>query len=59
MPFVGAGVNHTLFFSEGSTGALADSDLELGPSWGLAARASALVVGKKTARCGSTRAGST
>ena len=38
-PFVGAGVNYTLFFSEDSKGALAGSDLELDPSWGLAAHA--------------------
>lgn len=38
-PFVGAGINHTLFFEEGTRGALAGSELELEDSWGLAARA--------------------
>jgi outer membrane protein len=38
-PFVGAGVNYTLFFSEDSTGALEESRLRLDDSWGLAAHA--------------------
>lgn len=38
-PFIGAGLNYTLFFSENGKGALAGSDLELDPSWGLAAHA--------------------
>ena len=38
-PYVGAGVNYTLFFSEKTRGALADSKLELDPSFGLAAQA--------------------
>ncbi|KAF1711364.1 hypothetical protein CSC70_05495 [Pseudoxanthomonas kalamensis DSM 18571] len=36
-PFVGAGLNYTLFFSEDTTGALAGTDLKLDDSWGLAA----------------------
>ncbi|HEY8538394.1 MAG TPA: OmpW family outer membrane protein [Steroidobacteraceae bacterium] len=35
-PYVGAGVNYTLFFDEKTTGALAGSKLELDPSFGLA-----------------------
>lgn len=35
-PFIGAGVNYTLFFSQGSTGPLAGADLDLDNSWGLA-----------------------
>jgi outer membrane protein len=38
-PFVGAGVNYTLFFSEDATGALDGSRLSLDDSWGLAAHA--------------------
>ncbi len=38
-PFVGAGVNYTLFFSEDTRGALAGSELELDNSFGLAAHA--------------------
>lgn len=38
-PYVGAGVNYTLFFSAKTRGALADSKLELDPSFGLAAQA--------------------
>ena len=36
-PFVGAGVNYTVFFDESTRGALAGSKLELDDSWGLAA----------------------
>ena len=38
-PFIGAGVNYTMFFSEDTTGPLAGADLELDASWGLAAHA--------------------
>lgn len=38
-PFVGAGVNYTLFFGEDTSGALAGSDLQLDDSFGLAAHA--------------------
>jgi outer membrane protein len=38
-PYVGAGVNYTLFFDEKTRGALAGTKLELDPSWGLAAQA--------------------
>lgn len=38
-PFLGAGVNYTLFFSEDTTGPLAGTELELDGSWGLAAHA--------------------
>ena len=38
-PYVGAGVNYTLFFDEKTRGALAGAKLELDPSWGLAAQA--------------------
>ncbi|HEX7115129.1 MAG TPA: OmpW family outer membrane protein [Steroidobacter sp.] len=37
-PYIGAGLNYTLFFSEETTGALAGSKLELDPSFGLAAQ---------------------
>jgi outer membrane protein len=37
-PYVGAGLNYTLFFDEQTTGALAAADLELEPSWGPAAQ---------------------
>jgi outer membrane protein len=35
-PYLGAGLNYTLFFDEKTVGALAGSKLELDPSWGLA-----------------------
>jgi outer membrane protein len=38
-PYVGAGLNYTVFFSEDTTGALAGTDLSLDPSFGLAAQA--------------------
>jgi outer membrane protein len=38
-PFIGAGVNYTLFFSQETTGPLAGTDLDLDNSWGLAAHA--------------------
>jgi outer membrane protein len=38
-PFVGAGINYTLFMSEDTEGALAGSDLELDNSFGLALHA--------------------
>ena len=38
-PFIGAGVNYTLFFDHDTTGPLAGTDLDLGNSWGLAAHA--------------------
>ena len=38
-PFVGLGVNYTLFFSEDTSGALAGNDLKLDDSFGLAAHA--------------------
>lgn len=38
-PYVGAGLNYTLFFDEKTRGALAGSKLELEPSFGLAAQA--------------------
>lgn len=37
--YVGAGLNYTLFFDQETTGALAGSNLELDPSFGLAAQA--------------------
>lgn len=37
-PYVGAGLNYTLFFDEHTTGALTGADLELDPSFGLAAQ---------------------
>lgn len=37
-PYVGVGLNYTLFFDEKTGGALAGSKLELDPSWGLAAQ---------------------
>lgn len=40
-PYVGAGVNFTLFFDEKTTGALAGSDLSLDSSFGLAAQVGA------------------
>lgn len=38
-PYVGAGLNYTLFFNEKTVGALAGNKLKLDPSWGLAAQA--------------------
>lgn len=38
-PFIGAGINYTLFFSQDTTGPLAGTDLDLDNSWGLAAHA--------------------
>lgn len=38
-PFVGAGVNYTIFFSQETTGPLAGANLDLDNSWGLAAHA--------------------
>lgn len=38
-PFVGVGINYTLFFSEETRGPLAGAELELDPSWGLALHA--------------------
>jgi outer membrane protein len=38
-PYLGAGVNYTLFMSERTTGPLAGTDLDLDNSWGLAAHA--------------------
>jgi outer membrane protein len=38
-PFVGIGVNYTLFFGEDTTGPLAGTKTSLGNSWGLAAHA--------------------
>lgn len=38
-PFVGLGVNYTLFFSEDTSGALSGNDLKLDDSFGLAAHA--------------------
>lgn len=38
-PYVGAGINYTIFFSEDGTGALAGHSVELEDSWGLAAEA--------------------
>lgn len=38
-PFIGAGVNFTLFSNEQTSGVLAGNDLELDDSWGLAAHA--------------------
>lgn len=35
-PYIGAGVNYTLFFDEQTGGALEGAKLELDPSWGLA-----------------------
>ncbi len=35
-PYVGAGINYTNFFDEGTTGALAGASLDLDDSWGLA-----------------------
>lgn len=37
-PYAGVGLNYTLFFDEKTTGALAGNDLELDPSFGLAAQ---------------------
>ncbi|PZO09428.1 MAG: hypothetical protein DCF27_05840 [Lysobacteraceae bacterium] len=38
-PFIGAGVNYTIFFSQETTGPLAGANLDLDNSWGLAAHA--------------------
>ena len=38
-PFIGAGVNYTLFFDQQTSGPLAGAELDLGNSWGLAAHA--------------------
>jgi len=38
-PFIGAGVNYTLFFDQQTTGLLDGADLDLSNSWGLAAHA--------------------
>lgn len=38
-PYIGAGINYTLFFDEQGRGALLGSDVELDDSWGLAAQA--------------------
>lgn len=38
-PFLGAGVNYTIFFSQDTTGPLTGTDLDLDNSWGLAAHA--------------------
>ena len=40
-PYIGAGVNYTTFFSEGTTGPLAGSDLDLDDSWGLSVQVGA------------------
>ena len=38
-PYVGAGINYTIFFDEDTEGALSSVDIELDDSWGLAAEA--------------------
>ena len=38
-PYLGVGINYTLFFSEDPAGPIAGTDLELDPSFGLAAHA--------------------
>ena len=38
-PYVGAGLNYTVFFDEGTSGALAGSKLELDSSFGIAGQA--------------------
>jgi outer membrane protein len=38
-PFIGAGINYTLFFDQQTTGPLDGTDLNLSNSWGLAAHA--------------------
>jgi outer membrane protein len=38
-PFIGAGINYTLFFDQNTSGPLAGTDLNLSNSWGLAAHA--------------------
>jgi len=49
-PFLGAGLNYTIFFSEDTTGALAGSKLKLEDSWGLAAHAGVdFAIGEKGA----------
>ena len=37
-PYAGVGLNYTLFFDEKTVGALAGNELELDPSWGVAAQ---------------------
>jgi outer membrane protein len=37
-PYAGAGLNYTVFFDEKTVGALQGNNLELDPSWGLAAQ---------------------
>jgi outer membrane protein len=38
-PFIGAGINYTIFFDQNETGPLTGTDVSLGNSWGLAAHA--------------------
>ncbi len=38
-PFIGLGINHTLFFDTDTTGPLAGTNLDLDSSWGLSAHA--------------------
>lgn len=38
-PFIGAGLNYTLFYDQDTTGPLEGAELDLGNSWGLTARA--------------------
>lgn len=38
-PFIGAGLNYTLFYDQNTTGPLEGAELDLGNSWGLTARA--------------------
>ena len=38
-PFIGAGLNYTLFYDQDTTGPLQGAELDLGNSWGLTARA--------------------
>lgn len=38
-PFIGAGLNYTLFYDQDTTGPLDGTELDLGNSWGLTARA--------------------
>ena len=38
-PFIGAGINYTLFYDQDTTGPLEGAELDLGNSWGLTARA--------------------
>lgn len=49
-PFIGAGLNYTMFFSEDTRGALEGAQLKLDDSWGLAAHAGLdFAVGEKGA----------